>query len=29
VLEENLKDAYTLMVVDEVPESYRTKRITV
>lgn len=28
-LEENLKDAYTLMVMDEVPESYQTKRITV
>jgi len=28
-LEENLKDAYALMVMDDVPEDYRTKRITV
>jgi len=28
-LEENLKDAYALMVLDDVPDDYRTKRITV
>jgi predicted RNase H-like HicB family nuclease len=28
-LEKNLKDAYTLMVMDDVPEGYRTKQITV
>jgi len=28
-LEENLRDAYTLMIMDDVPEDYRTKQITV
>jgi predicted RNase H-like HicB family nuclease len=28
-LEENLRDAYALMVMDDVPEDYRTKQITV
>lgn len=27
-LEENLKDAYRLMVMDEVPEGYETKEIS-
>ena len=27
-LEENLKDAYRLMVMDEVPDNYETKEIT-
>ena len=26
-LEENLKDAYRIMVMDEVPENYQTKEI--
>jgi predicted RNase H-like HicB family nuclease len=28
-LEENLRDAYTLMVMEDVPEDYRTKEIVV
>jgi len=28
-LEENLKDAYTLMVLENVPENYHIKEITV
>jgi predicted RNase H-like HicB family nuclease len=28
-LEKNLQDAYKLMVMDDVPEGYRTKQITV
>lgn len=28
-LEENLKDAYKLLVMDDVPEHHRTKEITV
>ncbi len=28
-LEENLKDAYRNMVLDDVPESYQTKEITI
>jgi hypothetical protein len=28
-LEENIKDAYLLMTVDDVPEEYQTKGITV
>ncbi|NPV80356.1 MAG: type II toxin-antitoxin system HicB family antitoxin [Firmicutes bacterium] len=28
-LEENLKDAYKLMVMDEVPEDYQTKEISI
>jgi predicted RNase H-like HicB family nuclease len=28
-LEENLKDAYTLMVMEDVPEDYQIKEITV
>jgi len=27
-LEENLKDAYRLMVMDDVPENYQTKEIS-
>ena len=27
-LEENLKDAYKLMVMDDVPENYQTKEIS-
>ena len=28
-LEENLKDAYTLLIMDDVPAHYQTKEITV
>ncbi len=28
-LEENIKDAYLLMVMDEVPEEHETKEITI
>lgn len=28
-LEENLKDAFKLMVMDEVPEDYQTKEISI
>ncbi len=28
-LEENLRDAYGLMVMDDVPDGYKTKEITV
>ncbi len=28
-LEENIKDAYRLMVLDEVPEKYETKEISI
>ena len=28
-LEENLRDAYEMMVMEDVPEGYRTKEITV
>lgn len=28
-LEENLRDAYSLMILDDVPDGYQTKEITV
>jgi hypothetical protein len=28
-LEENIKDAYLLMALDEVPEKYETKKISI
>jgi predicted RNase H-like HicB family nuclease len=28
-LEENLRDAYTLMVMEDVPEDYQTKEIVI